>query len=149
MDCINKAPELEWQPQEGDKFFSISCDCSGDCAVYEFIFDIRLDSLELKLKNYFQTRAEAEKYLEKYKAWQESEPITDWRTTKDLWKPKRGDPYFFIINGTVIDLPWIGDSEDAIQYKIGNCFYTTTEALENITAYSQWLKGEPIVDWRK
>lgn len=64
-------------------------------------------------------------------------------------KPQKGENYYLIgSDGSVDEVDWRGDFFDTVLYRSGNCFHTKEEAERNINAYLQWLKLEPITDWR-
>ena len=67
-----------------------------------------------------------------------------------VWKPKRGDDYFYIAGrGCVEDDSWQNWSEDNERYSIGNCFKTYEEAnfvvekLKVIAELRQFASKEP------
>lgn len=65
------------------------------------------------------------------------------------WTPKIKETYYFIdCEGFINPALWGDDPDDITHYKTGNCFQTRAEAGRNADAYLQWIKSEPIVDWR-
>ena len=69
------------------------------------------------------------------------------------WKPKTGERYYYCTLNFTTNLVKSANFEphyleDAYNIKVGNCFPTKGEAEQHLTAFKEWIKSEPITDWR-
>lgn len=64
------------------------------------------------------------------------------------WTPKEGETYYYCKLDEVDCTKYTARHSDKLNIKLGNCFRTDTEAEEHLDRFMEFIKSEPITDWR-